>query len=316
MYDPENHLKCRFIGSLFGLAVGDALGATAEFKPRGTFEAVTDIVGGGVYMLEAGQWTDDTSMTLCLAESLIESQGMDLSHQLEKYLLWYEKGYLSSTGACFGIGNTVKTALETFKRVKEPYSGPKEPQFAGNGSLMRLAPVALLYSDDLNVCIKMCAESSKTTHRAQEAVEACEFFGSLICGAASGLSKEKLLSKDYIKGVKQKGGVSWSPNIDAIANGSYKEKSAADIQSSGYVIHTLEAALWAFYHSTSFEDGLIKAVNLGDDADTTGAVYGQLAGAFYGFENIPQKWTAKIALKEIICDCANMLYALHIQLKS
>jgi ADP-ribosyl-[dinitrogen reductase] hydrolase len=300
-------LKSRFSGSILGLAVGDAFGTSVEFKPRGTFEPVTDMVGGGVFSLNPGQWTDDTSMALCLAESLLEFEGMNLTNQLEKYTLWYEDGYLSSTGTCFDIGNTVRLALNAFKRTNNPYSGPSDKYSAGNGSIMRLAPVALLYSYNLNDCLKMSAESSKTTHQAQESVEACELLASLIYGALKDLSKEELLSTDLM----QKIGTHWSPGISHIASGSYKEKHINEIKSSGYVVHTLEAALWAFYHTSSFTEGLMKVVNLGDDADTTGAVYGQLAGAFYGVDGIPKKWIDQLAFRNKIENDANRLYELH-----
>jgi ADP-ribosyl-[dinitrogen reductase] hydrolase len=136
----------RYRGSLLGLAVGDALGTTLEFKPPGTFPPLTDMVGGGPFHLEPGQWTDDTSMALCLAESLIERQGFDPVDQLERYLRWYRQGHLSSNGRCFDIGTTVQTALHRFEHTHKPYCGPTDPMSAGNGSLMRLAPVPLAYA--------------------------------------------------------------------------------------------------------------------------------------------------------------------------
>src|SRR5687767_1119493 len=136
----------RFRGSLLGLAVGDALGTTLEFKPPGIFPPLTDMIGGGPFNLEAGEWTDDTSMALCLAESLIERQAFDPVDQLARYLQWYRQGYLSSNGRCFDIGTTVRAALRRFEQTHEPYCGPTDPMSAGNGSLMRLAPVPLAYA--------------------------------------------------------------------------------------------------------------------------------------------------------------------------
>jgi ADP-ribosyl-[dinitrogen reductase] hydrolase len=136
-------LKDRYAGSLAGLASGDAVGTTVEFRSRGTFPPVTDMVGGGPFGLAPGQWTDDTSMALCLAESLLAKNGFDARDQMGRYLNWRTWGYLSSTGECFDIGMTVRGALERFQRTGEPYSGSTDPNSAGNGSLMRLAPVAL-----------------------------------------------------------------------------------------------------------------------------------------------------------------------------
>ena len=140
-----DHLKDRYRGSLLGLAVGDALGTTLEFKAPGTFEPLSEMVGGGPFKLQPGQWTDDTSMALCLAESLIECNGFNPQDQMERYRRWYREGYLSSTDTCFDIGNTVRTAIQVFEKTGEAYSGSTDPYSAGNGSIMRLAPVPLFY---------------------------------------------------------------------------------------------------------------------------------------------------------------------------
>ena len=132
----------RYRGCLLGLACGDAVGTTVEFKPRGTFEPVTDMVGGGPFRLEPGEWTDDTSMALCLAESLLERGGFDALDQMQRYVRW-KKGHLSSNGRCFDIGNTVRGALTRFLDSGDPFSGSTHPHSAGNGSLMRLAPVVI-----------------------------------------------------------------------------------------------------------------------------------------------------------------------------
>ena len=138
-------LRDRYRGALLGLAVGDALGTTLEFKAPGTFKPITDMVGGGPFGLEPGQWTDDTSMAFCLAESLIEKRGFDPKDQMDRYCRWWKEGYLSSTGTCFDIGITVRTALAHYLRSGEPFAGSTDPLTAGNGSLMRLAPVPLAF---------------------------------------------------------------------------------------------------------------------------------------------------------------------------
>jgi ADP-ribosyl-[dinitrogen reductase] hydrolase len=130
-------------GCLLGLAVGDALGTTLEFKPPGTFTPITDMLGGGPFNLKPGQWTDDTSLALCLAESLIECRGFNPKDQMERYVRWWKEGHLSSTGTCFDIGNTTRAALSAFLKTGNPMSGPTDAYSAGNGSLMRLAPARL-----------------------------------------------------------------------------------------------------------------------------------------------------------------------------
>ena len=300
----------RYRGCLLGLATGDAVGTTLEFRSPGTFTPINDMVGGGPFRLNPGQWTDDTSMALCLAESLIEQNGFVPTHQLEKYLQWYRKGHLSSTGRCFDIGNTVRSGLVQFERTGEPFCGSTDPRSAGNGSIMRLAPVPLFFAQNPKEAIAKSAESSRTTHGAPTAVDACRYLAALLVGAVNGVSREQLLSSRYSPIPDY-----WEDNplideIDEIAAGSFKHREPPEIRGTGYVVKSLEAALWAFYHSQSFEEGCLLAVNLGDDADTTGAVYGQLAGAFYGAQGIPPSWRDQLAYRDLIESFAEQLFSL------
>lgn len=317
----------RYRGALLGLACGDALGTTLEFKRPGTFSPLTDMIGGGPFKLQPGQWTDDTSMALCLAESLIEQKGFDPIDQMKRYVRWYRNGYLSSTGKCFDIGNTIKAALHNFEKTGNPYSGSTNPRSAGNGSLMRLAPVPLAYATQPRQAIDLSANSSRTTLGTRVAVDACRYLAGLIVGAIDGIEKSELLSAHYspVSGFWRENPL--SVEIEKIATGSFKTKmpplspnpimsllgykttdSETAIQGSAYVVHSLEAALWAFYRSNTFGEGCLLAVNLGDDADTTGAVYGQLAGAFYGEESIPEKWRNRLTKRELIQNLADRLY--------
>lgn len=297
----------RYRGCLLGLVVGDALGATLEFSPPGSFKPITDMIGGGAFDLIPGQWTDDTSMALCLAESLIECQGFDSGDQMERYIRWFREGYMSSTGRCFGIGGTVHKALTKYEKTGDPFSGPIDPYSAGNGSLMRLAPVPMFYANNSIEAIEKSGESSKTTHGALTAIDACRYMGSLIVGALTDAKKSEILSDHYspIPGY-------WKEHplileIDEIASGSFKHRMPPEIQGSGYVVKSLEAALWAFHKSQTFEEGCLLAVNLGDDADTTGAIFGQLAGAFYGENRIPASWITKLHGREMIQNMASKL---------
>lgn len=300
-------LRDHYRGALLGLAVGDALGTTLEFKRPGTFTPITDMVGGGPFGLKPGQWTDDTSMALCLAESLIECCGFDPVDQLRRYCRWYREGHLSSIGECFDIGNTTRAALERFEQKGEPFLGSTDPKTAGNGSLMRLAPVALAFASDTTKAIEKAGESSRTTHGAQEAVDACRYFAGLLVGAIAGRHKDELLSADFCPVPGLWNAAPLVPTITAVAAGSFKVKDPPAIRGTGYVVDCLEAALWAFHRSETFRDGALLAVNLGDDADTTGAVYGQLAGTYYGASGIPASWREKVARRVLIDQLADEL---------
>jgi ADP-ribosyl-[dinitrogen reductase] hydrolase len=300
----------RYRGCLLGLAVGDAVGTTLEFKRPGTFEPITDMVGGGPFNLLPGQWTDDTSMALCLGESLIISKGFDPTDQMQRYLRWYRQGYFSSTGECFDIGNTIRAALRHFETTGNSFAGSTDSLKAGNGSIMRLAPVPMFYANDFATAVTHAASSSYTTHAASASVSACQYLSGLIVGALNGENKETLLSPHYtpIEGF-------WDqtflvPEIAEIADGSFKDRNPPDIVGSGYVVKSLEAALWAFYNSRDYREGCLMAANLGDDADTTAAVYGQLAGAYYGESDIPASWRKKLAKHRIIELMADKLYSL------
>jgi len=300
----------RYRGCLLGLATGDALGTTLEFHSPGSFTPLEDMVGGGPFHLRPGEWTDDTSMALCLAESLIEKRGFDPIDQLERYDRWFRAGHLSSTGRCFDIGNTTHHALQVYEQTHQPYCGSTETYSAGNGSLMRLAPVALFYARKPEKAIHSCGDSSRTTHGAAEAIDACRYYGALLVGALNGASKDEILASHYspLPGF-------WKAHpltsaIDEVASGTFKQHEPPVIQGSGYVVKALEAALWAFHHSATFRDGCLRAANLGDDADTTAAIYGQLAGAYYGESSIPAEWREKLARRELIETYADKLLLL------
>ena len=291
----------RFRGCLLGLAAGDALGASAEFRPRGSFAPLTDITGGGYFNLAPGQWTDDTSMALCLATSLVECNGFDARDQMERYVRWAGQGYLSSTGRCFGIGGTVSAALERYRQSKEPFAGSSHPLTAGNGCTMRLAAIPMFYFPDVDEVERYAAESSRTTHAAAECLDACRLFGRMICRALLGMPKDEVMLADAAS-------FAGSEKIAAIARGEYAQKSIAEIRGSGYVVESLEAALWCFAQTGDCRAALLLAANLGDDADTTAAVCGQLAGAFYGEPGIPPDWVQKLALRSDILELADRIW--------
>ncbi|MBN1921754.1 MAG: ADP-ribosylglycohydrolase family protein [Anaerolineae bacterium] len=290
----------RFRGCLLGLATGDAIGTTVEFRPRGSFTPLTDMVGGGPFRLRPGQWTDDTSMALCLATSLVECKGFDPRDQMERYCRWAEAGYLSSTGTCFDIGGTVSAALHRFRQTGEPFSGSRDPHSAGNGCIMRLAPIPLFYFPDIGAAETFAAESSRTTHGAEECVDASRLLARMLVRALAGQSKETVAFGDGDN-------FAGSPKILAIAKGEYRNKTEAEIKGSGYVVASLEAALWCFMNTETFQNAVLCAANLGDDADTTAAICGQLAGAFYGESGIPVSWLDRLTMRGEIGELAEQL---------
>ena len=298
----------RFRGCLLGQAVGDALGTTLEFKKPGAFRPIEDMVGGGPFSLKPGQWTDDTSMALCLAASLIERGGFDPMDQMRRYVRWWHGGYLSSVGYCFDIGLTVRGALQRFEHTGDSYSGSTEAMSAGNGSLMRLAPVPMYYAGDASDAIDRSADRSRTTHGAREAVDACRYFAGLLVGALNGAGKDTLLSSQYspVEGILER--CPLSEKIAEVSGGSFKHKEPPEIRGTGYVVESMQAALWAFHKSQSFREGALLAANLGDDADTTAAIYGQIGGAHYGSEAIPVEWRELLTMATEITSMADKLY--------
>ncbi len=278
-------LKDRYLGSLLGLAVGDALGAPVEFEKRGSFPPVEEMRAGGPFNLQKGQWTDDTSLALCLGFSLVEKNTFDPYDQIERYIKWFREGYMSCTGNCFDIGNTTKAALLRYEEHKDIYAGA-ETDPATNGSLMRLAPVPLFYFKNLEETLKYAELSSKVTHAPLNCLKACADLSLYIHRALKGLSKEEIFADSTI---------------------DFK-KSYEEVSGKGDALLCLEGAMWCFYHSQSFEEGVKMAVNLGDDTDTTAAVFGQLAGAFYGVQSIPAPYLNDLWDKKLIEDLALKLF--------
>ncbi|UZE10154.1 ADP-ribosylglycohydrolase family protein [Pseudomonas sp. B21-053] len=293
-------LSERYRGALLGLACGDAIGTSVEFQPRGSFASLTDMVGGGPFNLKPGQWTDDTSMALCLAESLLTKTGFNAADQMGRYLNWWHWGYLSSTGECFDIGMTVRDALTRYQETGDPFAGSTDPASAGNGSLMRLVPVVLYYFPDIERIRTFAADSSRTTHAAPEAIECCQLFAELIGKTLQCAFKEDLRSLPETTFLE--------PKVAEIARGDYLGKPKSEIRGSGYCVASLEAALWCFHHTDSFEAAILEAANLGDDADTTAAIVGQLAGAYYGVQAIPEGWLTKLHQRDDIEATAEALY--------
>ena len=303
-------VSSRVAGSLLGLAVGDALGTTLEFTPPGRVTPVRDMVGGGPFNLAPGQWTDDTSMALCLGESLVARGGHDPEDQMRRYLDWFERGTNSVTGTCFDIGATVSGALVRFRRTGDPVAGDPSPQAAGNGALMRLAPAVLYHRRDPALALRAAVGSTLTTHGAPQALAASDLFGRMLLAVLDGASKEEVLAvgADGAFRAPDQRGSPYHPDVARVARDGGRT-DPTDYSGGGYVVDALRIALHAFRHTGSFEEGALLAVNRGGDADTNGAIYGQLAGAWYGLEGIPDRWLAKLAWRDRLLQLAGSLEA-------
>ena len=291
-------------GTLLGLAIGDALGAAVEFKPPGTFPKVTGFRGGGPHGLAPGEWTDDSSMALALADS-IAGAGWNLNDQACRYLTWWKNGEYSVNGRCFDIGITTQSALRRFEKTSNAKtSGDTSERASGNGSIMRLAPVPIHYADlfpaDLGELVSYLIESSLVTHASPQCLSACAYMGLVLCGLIHGIDRQEVLAAKWEPLLQLKRIHSLHPEVEAVAAGSFREKQPPEIIGSGYVVKSLEAALWAFNDAKDFREAVLRAVNLGDDADTTGAVCGQLAGAYWGESGIPREWREGLAWPEMI----------------
>jgi len=284
-------VKDRAAGALLGLAVGDAVGTTLEFAGRDTKPLLTDMVGGGPFRLKVGEWTDDTAMALALADSLVEHPQFDAGDLMRRFIAWYRTGAYSCTGTCFDIGVTTRQALASFERSGDPDAGSTDPMAAGNGSLMRLAPVAIRHWRDGGARREVAAGQSRTTHAAPEAVAACIAYADILADAIAGKLRDEVLFASRGSEVA---------SVAAILGGNWQGKRRSEIKSSGYVLHTLEAALWCVGRTADFRSAVLLAANLADDADTVAAVTGQLAGALYGRSGIPPEWLDRLAWRERI----------------
>jgi ADP-ribosyl-[dinitrogen reductase] hydrolase len=301
--EPETSaaaIRNRAIGALVGLAVGDAVGTTLEFKTRDTYPALTDMIGGGPFGLQPGEWTDDTAMALALADSLKQNPALDEKDLMQRFVDWHAKGSYSCTGHCFDIGITTRQALARWQKTGVPFAGSTDPMSAGNGSLMRLAPVAIRHFNDRAMLRDVAARQSRTTHAAPEAIDACVAYAEVLADAIAGARRSEVLRHHN---------AGYAGKIGPILQGSWRGKPRADIRASGYVAHALEASLWSVARTGDFRGAVLLAANLGDDADTTGAIAGQLAGALYGASGIPQTWRDKLAWCDRLTKAAEALLA-------
>lgn len=308
--DMEQMRRDRFRGAFIGLAVGDALGGPAEFMQRGSYPRLSEMVGGGAFELAPGEWTDDTSMALCMAASLIEKGGFDAKDIMDRFVAWWQGGYMSSRDHCFDIGGTTSQALRRFMATGDPYAGSTDPNSAGNGAIMRLSPVVLYFiAQGVKPAMIMgwAAASSKLTHGSEACIDGARMLAMAIYSGAV----EQATHPDTVIDRIDHRNLWQTPEFQALPGwvaGNVRNDNPRGLKSSGYVLDTMQAALWAFASTDSFEDCLVRAVNLGGDTDSIGAVAGQIAGAFYGESAIPERWRSALMHWDILDTVADRLF--------
>jgi len=314
----ERMLKIKSM--LFGLAIGDALGVPVEFESREYLEKnpITDYIKN---TRPIGTFSDDSALSFCLVESLIS--GYNIKNIKENMLKWYFKGYWSATGETFGIGNLTRTVLYDLSQdINADTSEKYEEYNNGNGSLMRIAPLLFIIKDkSINGRFQMTKEVSSITHAHPRSVMACfyflEFLRHLLLDDLDKYEIYHKLQKDipeffdnYFKesdSTKNEIHENYLEEIkyfNRLLKENIHEIDKNDINSSGYVIDTIEASIWCLLTTDNYTDAVLQAVNLGGDTDTTACVTGALAGLLYGFDDIPKKWVEKLARSKDIEDLA------------
>jgi ADP-ribosylglycohydrolase len=301
-------------GALFGLAVGDALGVPVEFMTRKELQSkpVITMVGYGVWNQPPGTWSDDSSLSFCLAEALTEDY--DLNKIAMNFVAWLKQGYWGAHNKVFDIGNATNAAIgRIIKGTSPELAGGVMEQDNGNGSLMRILPL-LFYIRDMSVedRYKKIKEISSLTHAHFRSVLACFIYMEMALLILKGYSlHESYVNmqtevKDFCS---QKGfNNSEVALFDRVLTGDIRNHEKSAIHSGGYVINTIEASLWCLLNSNKFSDAVLKAVNLGNDSDTTACVTGGLAGLYYGYNAIPQLWIEILARTDDIKDLCERLY--------
>lgn len=306
-------LQDRYRGLLLGIAAGDACGQATVHRRPGSFPRVGDLLGGGPFDLPAGAWTDETAMALCLADSLTSLQRIDPDDQVARYVRWQREGYLSSTGQCLGISAATARALARSRWSRKPLAGSHDPAKADKEPLGRIGPAVALFLPDPEQAIEAAVEAARVTHQAPLTLDAVRYLAALLVGALQGTPRAELLGPMYspVDGY-------WSRRrlkreVETVARGSWTQKSPPRISGGGQAIEALEAALWSLARAASFREAVLAAVNLGGDADCTGALVGQLAGALHGASGIPAAWRSTILKSELVAGYADRLLELALR---
>ena len=292
---PARNTRERYLGALIGLAIGDALGAVHQQQPPGSFEPISDLVGGGFLKLPRGAWTDDTAMALCLAESLLESRGFDARDQVERYARWQQSGYMSATGVAVGITPNTARSIAVAQWRRQLFAGSHDPKLVEPSPLSRMAPAVMFYLLFRDQALEFAGDAVRTTCQAPLVLNVCRLFAAMVHAALEGKPKPEVLAPPWELPADRP-----KSRIRGLIEGRYRKKDPAVIHAGDHVLDTLEVALWAFDRTNSFADGALLVANAGENSDVAGAVYGQLAGAYYGVEAIPAPWRNSLIKKDLI----------------
>jgi ADP-ribosyl-[dinitrogen reductase] hydrolase len=310
LLEPETlhaarNLRERFLGSLVGLAIGDALAAATQYRKPGTFTPIGDLIGGGPFEMPRGAWTDDTAMALCMAESLLKRDGFDPRDQTDRLMQWRQKGHLSSTGQCVGITASTVKALSMAQWRRQMFSGSHDPNQLDPDVLSRVAPVVAFYFATPKEGIQLASDAARLTCQAPAALDSCRLFAAMLHSALAGRPKEQVLrpAPDLIDLT------SLRPNVESVVQRSTVGGGPATMPAGETTPEVLEAAIWAFRTTSSFRDGALRAANLGGNCDVVAAVHGALAGAHYGVAAIPPGWRNSLTAKDLIEGFADRLLA-------
>jgi ADP-ribosylglycohydrolase len=308
MNAESTNIQQRVLGGLYGSLIGDALGVPVEFAPRSirTADPVIGMRSNGTHGQPAGAWSDDGALLLCCAESLVE-KGFDTQDMGERFVRWYERGLWTAHGTIFDIGITTSRALDRISRgTPAEQAGGRDQYSNGNGSLMRILPVALGSLDQsIAVFQDRIERASAVTHGHLRSQIACVFHGLMVRSLMDGVTPTEALNE-----ARSRFSIIYqdSPELSVfrdLMNEDLASVPAAEIHSGGYVMETLTASIWCLLTTKSFSECVLKAVNLGDDTDTTGCVAGGLAGVLYGIKNIPTEWMNTLPRQSGLSDLFN-----------
>lgn len=295
----------RVRGGLWGAVVGDALGVPVEFEDRSSRKKnpVSDMQGYGTFNLPPGSWSDDSSLMLCVAESLLH--GFNTGTMAELFMRWFYDAYHTPWGETFGVGGATRAAIERMKSGVPPEeAGGVDERDNGNGSLMRILPVALCFSrSPVAGIIEYASRASSITHRHLRSRMACGLYCLMVASLLKGLTPKEAYAQALDDALIVYREMPYSKELShfhRLFSGKIGDLPEKEIHSGGYVIHTLEAGIWCLINSASYKEAVLKAVNLGYDTDTTGIVTGGLAGVTYGIDGIPEEWIRIIAGRDDI----------------
>lgn len=306
MYENDDVLN-NIEKGVIGFAVGDAFGVPVEFTSRSDRKnnLIKEMIGNGSHNVSEGTWSDDTSMTLATFDSIRECGNINYEDIMDKYCDWIVNSKYTIEGRVFGVGSTTSKALYNYYKTKmNPIEcGGRDENDNGNGSLMRMLPIVyyLHYIDlDYETKIEIIKSYSSLTHGHEVSILGCTIYYDYMSYLLKGLDKVDAYLELDIEKYREYFSEDSIERYRRILKHELKELGEDEIKSTGYVVDTLEAAIWVTLNTNTYEEAIIEAVSLGDDTDTIGAITGSMVGTIYGIESIPDRWLSKLKNKEYI----------------